>query len=121
MAYPSNPYWKVFRRVLGKKPLHVKRLTKRDYYSWLISSSGLDEVLRNNFIKFEKNIDITSYVDGKRQTHNPEGRALPAIVWDFYSNGNSVRFLNPQTYIKPIWRLNSGLQVDQYRKMKIQA
>jgi len=110
LIHPT-PTDKFFNEHWEKKPLHVKRLTKRDYYSWLMSSTTLDEVMRQNFIKFGKNIDITSYVDGIRETHNPEGRALPAVVWDYYSNGNSVRFLNPQTYIKPLWRLNASLQV----------
>ena len=30
------------------------------------------------------NLDITKYVDGKRETLNPIGRAYPAVVWDFY-------------------------------------
>jgi len=106
-----TPTEQFFAEHWEKKPLHVKRSTQREYYSWLMSSDTLDLVMRQNFIKFGKNIDITSYVDGVRETHNPDGRALPAVVWDYYSNGNSVRFLNPQTYIKPVWKLNASLQV----------
>lgn len=30
------------------------------------------------------NLDVTSYTNGARETHNPPGRALPFTVWDFY-------------------------------------
>jgi len=110
LIHPT-PTEKFFSEHWEKKPLHVKRTTRRDYFSWLMSSATLDDVMRENFIKFGKNIDITSYTDGVHETHNPEGRALPAVVWDYYSTGKSVRFLNPQNYIKPMWRLNASLQV----------
>lgn len=44
------------------------------------------------------------------RTHNPEGRALPPAVWDFYRDGCSIRFLNPQTFIPQIHELNATLQ-----------
>lgn len=67
-------------------------------------------MLRNNNVQFTKNLDVTSYSDGKRETHNPVGRALPSIVWDYYKNGCSVRLLNPQTFIPKLALLNSSLQ-----------
>lgn len=35
-------------------------------------------------VQYGVNLDVTSYVNGKRETHNPPGRALPFTVWDFY-------------------------------------
>ena len=35
-------------------------------------------------IQYGVNLDITSYTDGKRETHNPTGRAYAPVVWDFY-------------------------------------
>ena len=35
-------------------------------------------------VEYTTNIDITSYESGKRQTHNPTGRALASGVWEFY-------------------------------------
>ena len=35
-------------------------------------------------VQYGVNLDVTSYTDGKRETHNPPGRALPLTVWDFY-------------------------------------
>lgn len=35
-------------------------------------------------VQYGVNLDVTSYTDGKRETHNPPGRAWPFTVWDFY-------------------------------------
>ena len=35
-------------------------------------------------VEFTTNIDITSYHDGKRETHNVDGRAIPQVVWDLF-------------------------------------
>lgn len=92
-----------------KKPLHIIR-KKPKYYSDIISTPAIDVMLRTENIQFTKNVDITSYVDGKRETHNPEGRAHPHVVWDYYLNGCSIRLLNPQTYISRLHLLNATLQ-----------
>jgi lysine-specific demethylase/histidyl-hydroxylase NO66 len=39
-----------------------------------------------------------------------KGRARPAIVWDSYNEGCSVRILNPHTYSTTVWKLLSCLQ-----------
>lgn len=74
-----------------KKPLYIKRENTDHYRHLKVSTQAIDEMLRSNVVEFTKNIDITSYEDGVRETHNPDGRALPATVWDFYRNGCSVR------------------------------
>lgn len=71
-----------------------------------MSTPMLDKILRESYILFTKNIDITSYENGIRETHNPVGRAIPSVVWDYYMNGCSVRMLNPQTYIPKLHSLN---------------
>ncbi|XP_024937149.1 ribosomal oxygenase 1 isoform X2 [Cephus cinctus] len=91
------------------RPLHIKR-KKSNYYKQLMSTPILDSVLRNFFIKFTENIDITSYNNGERTTHNPPGRAHPTVVWDYYMNGCSVRMLNPQSFIPKLHTLNATLQ-----------
>ncbi len=75
-----------------------------------MSTPLLDQIMRDNYILFTKNIDITSFTNDVRETHNPPGRALPSIVWDYYANGCSVRMLNPQTYIPKLHTLNATLQ-----------
>ncbi|XP_015518365.2 ribosomal oxygenase 1 [Neodiprion pinetum] len=90
-------------------PLYIKRNTS-SYYKHLISTPLIDSILRNYYMQFTKNVDVTSYTDGKRETHNPVGRALPSVVWDYYANGCSVRLLNPQTFIPKLHVLNATLQ-----------
>ncbi|OXU22966.1 hypothetical protein TSAR_011739, partial [Trichomalopsis sarcophagae] len=92
-----------------KSPLHIKR-NKPKYYQSLMTTPMLDQILRKNYILFTKNIDITSFTNNKRETHNPHGRALPSIVWDYYANGCSVRLLNPQTFVPKLHTLNAILQ-----------
>jgi len=48
-------------------------------------------------IEFGVNLDVTSYIDGKRETHNPVGRAYKPVVWDHYqvyihSNGKNTTY-----------------------------
>lgn len=93
-----------------KKPVHISREQNRDYYRSLLSTGAIDDMLRRNNIRYGKNVDITSYSDGKRETLNPAGRAHAAVVWDYYRNGCSVRLLNPQTYHPQLRELNTRLQ-----------
>lgn len=108
MIAPYNPD-EFLNRVWEKKPLHIAR-KKPNYYKEIISTPIIDDMLRSENIQFTKNIDITSYISGKRETHNPEGRALPHLVWDYYLNGCSIRLLNPQTYIPKLHLLNATMQ-----------
>lgn len=100
---------KFLKELWERKPLLLKR--HRPYYNnGLFSSVELDRILRENFLEFSLNIDVTRYHNGKRETYNPEGRAHASVVWDYYQRGCSVRLLNPQTYSKAIWKLNATLQ-----------
>lgn len=78
-----------------KKPLLVQRKNP-SYYSALLSRSKIDDMLRKHNIEYTKNIDITSYREGERETHNPDGRVLPPDMWSFYEEGCSIRMLNPK-------------------------
>ncbi|XP_043528860.1 ribosomal oxygenase 1 isoform X1 [Frieseomelitta varia] len=98
-----------FEKNWEKTPVHIKRNFPK-YYKLLMSTPMLDSILRESHILFTKNIDITSYENGVRETHNPAGRAVPSVVWDYYMNGCSVRMLNPQTYIPKLHSLNATLQ-----------
>ncbi|KAF4523338.1 hypothetical protein B566_EDAN013523 [Ephemera danica] len=98
-----------FSATWEKRPLHIAREHLK-YYEALPNTEILDTMLRKNKMLFGKNVDITSYTNGERKTMNPEGRASPMEVWDFYKKGCSVRILNPQTFNVKIWTLNSMLQ-----------
>ncbi|XP_046384147.1 ribosomal oxygenase 1-like [Ischnura elegans] len=108
LIHPATPA-DFFKTAWEKRPLHIKRHLS-NYYSSLLSTEGIDKMLREHNIIYGKNLDITSYVDGKRETHNPVGRANASVVWDYYNNGCSVRLLNPQTFIDKVWKLCASLQ-----------
>jgi lysine-specific demethylase/histidyl-hydroxylase NO66 len=100
-----------------KKPLHVKRTDiDQGYYKTVFSTKSFEKMLRDNHILYGKNVDVTSFDKDKRETHNPAGRVVPAVMWDFYNNGCSIRMLNPQTYHNAVWRLCSTLQ-DHFHSM----
>uniref|UniRef100_A0A1Q3EYJ7 Bifunctional lysine-specific demethylase and histidyl-hydroxylase n=1 Tax=Culex tarsalis TaxID=7177 RepID=A0A1Q3EYJ7_CULTA len=92
-----------------KKPFLVQR-NDATYYANLLSREKIDAMLRNNHIEYTKNLDVTSYREGIRETHNPDGRALPPDVWAFYEEGCSIRMLNPQTYLPGVYEMNVKLQ-----------
>ncbi|KAK7792710.1 hypothetical protein R5R35_007524 [Gryllus longicercus] len=99
-----------FQNAWERAPLHVKRTNFPDYYREILTSEKIHNIIRDNYILFSKNIDVTSYRNGKRETLNPPGRATPSIVWDFYNRGCSVRMLNPQTFCPELRKLNASLQ-----------
>lgn len=37
-----------------------------------------------NQLNYGENIDVVAYVNGKRETYNPPGRAHAPVVWDYY-------------------------------------
>ncbi|XP_040568665.1 ribosomal oxygenase 1 [Lepeophtheirus salmonis] len=99
-----------FKNVFEEKPLYIPRKQNRNYYKDVLSTKQFDEMLQNQRIIFGKNLDVTTFVNDKRENHAPEGRAYPSVVWDFYNNGCSLRLLNPQTFNEKIWKLCATLQ-----------
>ncbi|XP_066532221.1 ribosomal oxygenase 1 [Hoplias malabaricus] len=98
-----------FRDYWEKKPLLIKRQNP-EYYQGLFSTAEFDSILRNDDVQYGVNLDVTSYANDQRETHNPPGRALPYTVWDFYENGCSLRMLNPQAFSSTVWNVLSILQ-----------
>ncbi|XP_050753578.1 ribosomal oxygenase 1 [Gymnogyps californianus] len=98
-----------------RAPLLVRR-GDPSYYAGLFSTADFDAALRGGEVHFGTHLDVTSYAEGVRETHNPSGPALPAIVWDFYQNGCSLRLLSPQAFSPTVWHLLSILQ-EQFSSM----
>ncbi|XP_009931481.2 ribosomal oxygenase 1 [Opisthocomus hoazin] len=92
-----------------RAPLLVRR-GDPGYYAGLFSTAELDAALRGGEVLFGAHLDVTSYAEGVRETHNPCGRALPAVAWDFYRNGCSLRLLSPQAFSPAVWHFLSILQ-----------
>jgi lysine-specific demethylase/histidyl-hydroxylase NO66 len=40
--------------------------------------------LLKKHLDFTQNIDVTTYINGIKEKHNPEGRAYAPLVWDFF-------------------------------------
>ncbi|KAM6953932.1 ribosomal oxygenase 1 [Aplochiton taeniatus] len=114
LIHPIN-HKNFFRDTWEKKPLLIKRKDP-EYYKGLFSTAEFDQILRNEDVQFGVNLDVTSYTNGKRETHNPPGRALPFTVWDFYESGCSLRMLNPQAFSSKVWNVLSILQ-EQFGSM----
>ncbi|XP_066553589.1 ribosomal oxygenase 1 [Amia ocellicauda] len=108
LLYPIPPR-NFFSEIWEKKPALIRRHNP-DYYKGLFSTAAFDRILRDENVQFGVNLDVTSYTNGKRQTHNPPGRALPYTVWDFYKSGCSLRLLNPQSFNATVWSVLSILQ-----------
>uniref|UniRef100_A0A673AWK7 Bifunctional lysine-specific demethylase and histidyl-hydroxylase n=1 Tax=Sphaeramia orbicularis TaxID=375764 RepID=A0A673AWK7_9TELE len=104
-----------FRETWEKKPIIVQRKNP-NYYKGLFSTAEFDRILRQEDVQYGVNLDVTSYTNGKRETHNPPGRALPFTVWDFYESGCSLRMLNPQAFSSTVWNVLSILQ-EQFGSM----
>ncbi|KAM4898934.1 ribosomal oxygenase 1 [Sylvia borin] len=98
-----------------RAPLLVRR-GDPGYYAGLFSTADFDAALRGGEVHFGTHLDVTSYAEGMRETHNPSGRALPAVVWDFYQNGCSLRLLCPQAFSPTVWQFLSILQ-EQFGSM----
>ncbi|CAN9507904.1 unnamed protein product [Ophioblennius macclurei] len=109
---PAKPF---FRDTWEKKPIVVQRRNPH-YYTGLFSTAEFDRILREDDVQFGVNLDVTSYTHGRRETHNPPGRALPFTVWDFYESGCSLRMLNPQAFSSTVWNVLSILQ-EQFGSM----
>ncbi|XP_018330230.1 ribosomal oxygenase 1 [Agrilus planipennis] len=97
-----------FETYWEKKPLIIKRGS--NIYRHILSTEQLDLMLRENSLFFTKNVDVVQYKDGKKENFNTEGRAYASNLWSFYSDGCSIRILNPHTYNSKIHQLLAALQ-----------
>ena len=41
-------------------------------------------IFKKNYIEYSVNLDVTTYENGVRETHNTEGRVLASVMWDYY-------------------------------------
>ena len=45
-------------------------------------------------VNFTDNVDVVTYVNGKRETHNPTGRAYAPVVWDFFQASSAKLYIS---------------------------
>lgn len=71
-AYADD--WQDFVRIVNTARTEVISINGSDFLCAIVQDD----------VQYGVNLDVTSYTKGKRETHNPPGRALPHSVWDFY-------------------------------------
>lgn len=54
-----------------QEPLYIQRDNPQHYHRLNVSRNKIDEILRENSIEYTKNLDVTMYENGVRQTFNP--------------------------------------------------
>ncbi|XP_040598714.1 ribosomal oxygenase 1 [Mesocricetus auratus] len=104
-----------YRRLWEREAVLVRR-QDRNYYKGLFSTAELNSILRHQDVHFGQHLDAARYVDGRRETLNPPGRALPATAWSLYQAGCSLRLLCPQAFSYTVWKFLAMLQ-EQFGSM----
>ncbi|XP_038191965.1 ribosomal oxygenase 1 [Arvicola amphibius] len=104
-----------YRRLWEREAVLVRRQDP-SYYGGLFSTADLDSMLRHEDVQFGQHLDAARYIDGRRETLNPPGRALPAAAWSLYQAGCSLRLLCPQAFSPTVWQFLAVLQ-EQFGSM----
>ncbi|XP_040333561.1 ribosomal oxygenase 1 [Herpailurus yagouaroundi] len=104
-----------YRRLWEREAVLVRR-QDHAYYQGLFSTADLDSMLRHEEVQFGQHLDAARYVNGRRETLNPPGRALPAAAWALYQAGCSLRLLCPQAFSTTVWQFLAVLQ-EQFGSM----
>ncbi|XP_069886768.1 ribosomal oxygenase 1 [Dipodomys merriami] len=104
-----------YRRLWEREAVLVRR-QDHAYYQGLFSTADLDAILRHEEVQFGQHLDAARYVNGRRETLNPPGRALPAAAWSLYQAGCSLRLLCPQAFSTTVWQFLAVLQ-EQFGSM----
>ncbi|KAM9646247.1 ribosomal oxygenase 1 [Trichechus inunguis] len=104
-----------YRRLWEREAVLVRR-QDHNYYQGLFSTADLDAMLRNEDVQFGQHLDAARYINGRRETLNPPGRALPAAAWSLYQAGCSLRLLCPQAFSTTVWQFLAVLQ-EQFGSM----
>lgn len=99
-----------FENYWEQKLLHIRRVDTKEYFRHLFGSKDLNTMLHKNLLLFTRNVEIVQYCNGKGEVLNLKERAVPSAIWDYYSNGCTIRILNLQSYDDGIYRLLATLQ-----------
>lgn len=100
--------------VREKRPLHIERSASRSensgYYSGWFGSKELRALLAEGVLRYTDDLDVTSYMEGKRKTLNGQGVASADEVWAAFERGCSLRLSWPQRYHERVWALLNGIE-----------
>ena len=113
------------RHTWERRAMYVSRNENKNYYAGLLSKAIIDEWLKAGKMRYGVNVDVTSYADGTRRTHNlnddgsggvdpttnETGVADAASVWRrFEEEKCSLRVLHPQRWRDPLWKQLAAME-----------
>jgi lysine-specific demethylase/histidyl-hydroxylase NO66 len=113
------------RHTWERRAMYVSRNENKNYYAGLLSKDIIDAWLKAGKMRYGVNVDVTSYVDGTRATHNlnddgsggvdpstnETGVAHAATVWRrFEKEKCSLRVLHPQRWRDPLWKQLAAME-----------
>jgi len=113
------------RHTWERRAMYVSRNENKNYYAGLLSKDIIDAWLKAGKMRYGVNVDVTSYVDGTRATHNlnddgsggvdpstnETGVAHAATVWRrFEEEKCSLRVLHPQRWRDPLWKQLAAME-----------
>ncbi|KAI6190333.1 Bifunctional lysine-specific demethylase and histidyl-hydroxylase [Aphelenchoides bicaudatus] len=98
-----------FEEIYGKRAMVIQRRSP-DYYKQVFPTTAFYRMFQENFLEYGVNINIASYANGVRQTHNPNGRAYAGAIRSFIDQNKSVQCVNPQSFNQDIHYLCEILQ-----------
>ena len=113
------------RHTWERRAMYVSRNENKNYYAGLLSKAIIDEWLKAGKMRYGVNVDVTSYANGTRRTHNlnddgsggvdpttnETGVADAASVWRrFEEEKCSLRVLHPQRWRDPLWKQLAAME-----------
>ena len=92
--------------------------TSKSGYEDLLTSEDIERWLKEKKLTYGTNVDVTSYKDGVRRTHNAndgfsnvsKNADYETVAKRFEEDGCSVRVLHPQRWSDKLWALLSNLE-----------
>ena len=72
-----------FSAIWEKKPALIRRRVPT-YANGFFSTEDFNQILHECNVQYGVNLDVTSFHNGIRETHNPEGRVYPSVAWDYF-------------------------------------
>ena len=113
------------RHTWERRAMYVSRNENKNYYAGLLSKDIIDAWLKEGKMRYGVNVDVTSYADGIRRTHNlnddgsggvdpatdETGVADAATVWRrFEQEKCSLRVLHPQRWRDALWKQLAAME-----------
>ena len=96
-------------KVKEQRPLYITRSDRNYFHGWF-DREQLKQSLHKEPLKWTEEVDVTEYVDGKRQTLNGKGLADADELWAAVERGCSMRLSWPQRRNEDVWGLLSNIE-----------